>query len=58
MSDTLVAVEPLAEDQAARTEADAFADFALGLDLASVPAAVVDLAKEHLLDVIGLALAW
>ena len=42
---------------ATRTEAEAIADFALGLDLGSVPAAVVELAKEHLLDALGIALA-
>ena len=41
----------------ARTEAETIADFALGLDLAAVPPAVVELAKEHLLDVMGIALA-
>ena len=40
-----------------RTEAETFADFALRLDLAAVPPAVVALAKEHLLDVLGIALA-
>ncbi|WP_428393259.1 MmgE/PrpD family protein [Lichenicoccus sp.] len=40
-----------------RTEAEAIADFALGLDLAAVPPAVVELAKEHLLDAMGIALA-
>jgi len=42
---------------AGRTEAEAIADFALGLDLSTVPPAVVDLAKEHFLDVLGIALA-
>ncbi len=40
-----------------RTESEAIADFALSLDLAMVPQAVVDLAKEHFLDVLGIALA-
>jgi len=40
-----------------RTESEAIADFALGLDLATVPPEVVDLAKEHFLDVLGIALA-
>jgi len=42
---------------AQRTETEAMADFALSLDLASVPVAVIDLAKEHFLDVLGIALA-
>ena len=33
------------------TESEAIADFALNLDLATVPPAVVDLAREHFLDV-------
>ena len=41
----------------ARTEAEAIADFALGLDLGNVPPAVVELAKEYLLDALGIALA-
>lgn len=41
----------------ARTEAEAIADFALELELSAVPPAVVELAKEHLLDVLGIALA-
>ncbi len=44
-------------DAATRTEAEAIADFALGLDLARVPPAVVELAKEHFLDALGVALA-
>ena len=40
-----------------RTEAQAIAGFALGLDLARVPPAVVELAKEHFLDALGVALA-
>ncbi len=43
--------------QRERTESEAIADFALSLDLATVPPAVVDLAKEHFLDVLGIALA-
>tara|TARA_B100001059_G_scaffold198251_1_gene204039 strand:+ start:96 stop:1487 length:1392 start_codon:yes stop_codon:yes gene_type:complete len=39
------------------TESERLAEFALGLELASIPADVVLLAKEHLLDVIGIALA-
>jgi 2-methylcitrate dehydratase PrpD len=39
------------------TQAEAFAEFALGLDLSTVPPEVVALAKEHLLDVLGIALA-
>jgi 2-methylcitrate dehydratase PrpD len=49
--------KPAEQAGAARTEAEAIADFALGLDLGSVPVAVVELAKEHLLDVLGIALA-
>ena len=49
---------PLAPDSAARrTEAEAIADFTLGLDLAAIPSSVTALAQEHLLDVIGIALA-
>ncbi len=40
-----------------RTEAESIAEFALGLDLAQVPPDVVELAKEHLLDALGIALA-
>lgn len=40
-----------------RTEAEAIAAFTLGLDLDAVPAEVLALAKEHLLDVLGIALA-
>ena len=50
-------LKPAEQAGAARTEAEAIADFALGLDLGSVPVAVVELAKEHLLDVLGIALA-
>lgn len=39
------------------TEAQRLADFALGLKLADVPAAVVAKAKAHMLDAFGLALA-
>ena len=39
------------------TEAEALAAFALDLDFDHVPADVVALAKEHLLDVLGIALA-
>ena len=39
------------------TEAEAIAGFALSLDLSMAPPAVVTLAKEHLLDVLGIALA-
>ena len=42
---------------APRTEAAAIADFTLGLDLSSVPPAVIMLAQEHFLDVVGIALA-
>ena len=40
-----------------RTEAEALAAFTLGLDLYDVPSEVLALAKEHLLDVVGIALA-
>lgn len=39
------------------TESSKLARFALDLQLDDVPAAVLDLAKEHFLDVIGIALA-
>jgi 2-methylcitrate dehydratase PrpD len=39
------------------TAAEQFADWALGLDLDAVPAAVVDAAKLHVLDVLGCGLA-
>ncbi|MDN6860235.1 MmgE/PrpD family protein [Pseudomonas sp. CAN2814] len=39
------------------TDSERIADFALHLDLDAVPAAVQTLAKEHLLDVLGIALA-
>ena len=39
------------------TESEHIADFALGLKLADIPADVLALAREHLLDVIGIALA-
>ena len=57
--DVLTAPRPpaLAPAMGARTEAEAIADFALTLDLAAVPPAVLNLAKEHLLDVLGIALA-
>ena len=55
MSDTALAGTASTSDT--RTEAEAIADFALGLDLALVPQDVIDLAKEHLLDVLGIALA-
>ncbi|MGC3986801.1 MAG: MmgE/PrpD family protein [Pseudorhodoferax sp.] len=42
---------------ASPTESERIADFALNLQLADVPADVLALAKEHLLDVIGIALA-
>ena len=41
----------------AQTEAEKIASFALNLQLADVPAEVLTLAKEHFLDVIGIALA-
>jgi 2-methylcitrate dehydratase PrpD len=59
----MTAISPAAaESQSPRsteepTETEALANFALDLDLSTVPPAVVELAKEHLLDVIGLALA-
>ncbi|WP_428493117.1 MmgE/PrpD family protein [Rhodopila sp.] len=40
-----------------KTEAEIIADFTLGLDLDAIPAAVVSLAQEHFLDVVGIALA-
>lgn len=39
------------------TEAETLGQFALGLDLADVPPAVLVLAKEHFLDALGIALA-
>ncbi len=60
MSNTLLnSTQPVTHAPAPpeRTEAEAIADFALGLDLANVPPAVIALAKEHLLDVLGIALA-
>ena len=55
MLDTVI--KPVEQAGAARTQAEAIADFALGLDLDAVPPAVVALAKEHLLDALGIALA-
>ena len=40
-----------------QTETEALAEFAVRLNLSDVPPAVIELAKEHLLDVVGLALA-
>ncbi len=42
---------------ASGTEAQRLAEFALGLDLADVPAPVIAKAKAHMLDAFGLALA-
>jgi 2-methylcitrate dehydratase PrpD len=39
------------------TEAENIASFALGLEFKAIPEDVIKLAKEHLLDVIGIALA-
>ncbi|MBR0650145.1 MmgE/PrpD family protein [Roseomonas terrae] len=56
MSPTLTA--PVLRDAvAAPTEARHLARFALALSLDDVPPALIRLAKEHLLDVIGIALA-
>ena len=52
-----ITTSPTADAAVRRSEAEAIADFALDLDLDSVPPAVVDLAREHLLDAIGIALA-
>ncbi len=58
MTNTVIATaKPAPNNASARTEAEAIADFALGLDLGSVPPAVAELAKEHLLDALGIALA-
>ena len=43
--------------EAALTESGKLARFALGLELDAVPAAVTDLAKEHFLDALGIAIA-
>ena len=40
-----------------RAEAEQIARFALGLSLDAIPTEVIELAKEHLLDVLGIALA-
>jgi 2-methylcitrate dehydratase PrpD len=60
MPDTLFnPAQPVAHPTVAPklTEAEAIAEFALGLDLARVPSGVIALAKDHLLDVLGIALA-
>ena len=41
----------------APTETEALTAFTLSLDLSTVPTPVIDLAKEHFLDVLGIALA-
>ncbi len=56
MSDAAIA-RTSAAAQLARTEAEAIADFVLELDLDHVPTPVIELAKEHLLDALGVALA-
>lgn len=53
----MTATTPHSPAQAAPTESEKIAEFALALRLEDVPADVLALAKEHLLDVIGIALA-
>lgn len=49
---------PAAERRATTgTETEKIAQFTLGLDLTDVPQDVVDLAKDHLLDALGIAIA-
>lgn len=51
------AISAVANDAATLTESGKLAAFALNLNLDDVPAAVLDLAKEHFLDALGIALA-
>lgn len=51
------AITPSEANALTQTESEKIASFALDLQLADVPADVLALAKEHFLDVIGIALA-
>lgn len=54
---TILQTQPAGQAASAPTEARRLARFALALTLDDVPPALLQLAKEHLLDVIGIALA-